>query len=181
MNFNTDSYQEVAEYIRWWLGELPITTLSEDTLLYIIEIEALNNSISGCELIYRSTVAVLEYLVRVQAKGQASSGGGGSGSAVKSIEEKVGGVTKKTTWDTSSSSSDAVVAGWDRVLEDLKDNPDSIGCDVFPDITGSSKSSSVIFGGVSQSEYDKVRNNSDSRNGWNPSSPFRDNLYKRNY
>lgn len=169
--------QEFIDWLRFWLADLPVTSISDANLtLLLSSVKSAYPSATDCQIKYYFAIATLEWLVRASAKGSAGSAGSGE---VKSRTEKTGAVSVTTDYDVGTSS--GISTGWDRVLEDLKDNPDSIGCDVFPDITGSSKSSSVIFGGVSQSEYDKVRNNSDSRNGWNTSSPFRDSLYKRNY
>ena len=88
MNFTNPTNLEVAEYIRFWLGGLTDSNVSDSTILTIIDIvEARDPTYTPCDLVYHSTVELLNWFIRSQARG--SSGAAGSG-AVKSRTEKSG-------------------------------------------------------------------------------------------
>jgi hypothetical protein len=176
MNFENPSVVEVNEYIRFWLGGLPQTTISDDILNYIITL-VIDRGVAttGCDLIYLSAVDLLKYLVRKDEQG--STGGVTTGSGeLKKIIEKVGNQSITQEFDVGSSSTSSKESGWDRVLSDLQSNPDSIGCPVTQGGTSVKGVGKPHFGGVSQKEYDRVRNDPDSRNGYHTSSPFRQHL-----
>lgn len=169
--FDPIDIAEINDYIRFWLGDLTESDITDVNLNRIIQQVIDNNpTYTGCDVVYYSTIEVLKRFIREAAKG--SSGQAGSG-AIKSVTEKTGNVSFTTDYDVGVSGT--VSSSWSSVLDDLLSSPDSIGCPVTRDVEAS-KSSSVIFGGVSQSEYDRVRNDPDSRNGWNYSSPFRQTL-----
>lgn len=164
---------EFIAWLRFWLGDLPVSTISDANLQLLLDsVKEQYPSATDCQIKYYFAIAVLEWLIRTGAQGSAGTAGSGE---LKSITEKVGDVSTRKDFDVGTSS--GVATGWDKVLEDLRANPNSVGCTVFTPATGGSAASSVIFGGVSQSEYDKVNNNPDSRNGWNVKSPFRKSLY----
>jgi len=147
----------VIEYIRFWLGNLPESVISDEDMGKIIDlVRAQYPSISDCELLYRSTVAVLEWLIRQDSQG--SSGTVGSGEVKKRTEER--GRTKiSQEWDVGTSG--GTTGSWDSILEDLLANPDSIGCSVFVD-NATSNTGSVIIG-VTKDRFDTA-------------SPWRQNL-----
>ena len=159
----------IAEYIRFWLGNIGESVISEVDLLRLIQMVIdRDDSFTGCDVTYYSTVEVLKFLIRVGEKGTAGTVGSGE---VKSKKEKVGAVEVTTSYETSGAA--ATASGWDRVLADLFSNPSSIGCAITtPDQAGGS----VLFGGVSKSEVDRVNNNPDSKNGYSLNSPFRSHL-----
>jgi len=164
MDFSSKDHAVIADYICWWLGGLTAAYISDETLLYIIQIEDDNNpSATGCDLIYLSTTATLKYLIRVQAKDQAASGGGG-GSVLKKRSESVGGVTVSQEWATDTGQA-AVASGWDKVLEDLLNNPNSIGCAITSSEAASSSTGNMVIGGVSVSERERVNSDLDSFSG----------------
>ena len=176
MDFTTKSPQIISEYIRWWLGGLSEGSLSTDDMIRIIELESNSNpSLNGCDLLYKSTLSVLKYLIRIRDNIQTGSSGGTSGTYIKSQEEKVGSATIKTSWGTLASGV-TVISGFEQTLSDLQSNPDSIGCPVTQGGTSVKGVGQPHFGGVSQKEYDRVRNDPDSRNGYHTSSPFRQHL-----
>lgn len=182
MDFTSKNPIALSQYIRWWLGGMSESEISTDNIVKIIEIEDANDSsLTGCDLLYKSTVSVLRYLIREKAKGQAASGGGGAGTYVASQEEKVGDVSTKTSWGISGSADTGVASGFDQTLENLLADPNSIGCPVSQDeITITNGTGVPYFGGVSNAEYDRVRNNPDSRGAFSSySAPYRQNLSGR--
>lgn len=167
MDFSSKDPAVIAGYIRFWLGGLDLSVISDETLLFIIDI-ILNKdtTYTGCDVIYYSTLEVLRWLARKQEQGLSSGG------ELRKKSEKVGDVQVSYEYDTGLVVESAT--GWKGILEDLLQDPSSIGCPITTVETDTY--STVHFGGVSQSEYDKVRDNTDSRNGWSYSSPFRQTL-----
>ena len=133
--------EEAIEYIRFWLGNLPESVISDEDMGKIIDLVRLQYpNISDCELLYRSTVAVLEWLIRQDSQG--SSGTVGSGEVKKRTEER--GRTKVSQeWDVGTTG--GTTGSWSSILDDLLQNPDSIGCSVFA-IPTSGEIGSVVFG-----------------------------------
>lgn len=172
MNF-TKNVVEVNEYLRFWLGNVGTSLISDNDLNRIIQMVIDRNpEYTGCDVTYYSAVEVLKFLIRVDQKG--STGTVGSGE-IKSRKEKIGNVEVTTSYDTSGTSS--TVSGWDRVLEDLLGNSSSIGCAITTGGAGGATSTgSVLIGGVSQAEIERVNNNPDSKNGYSLNSPFRSHL-----
>lgn len=171
MVFTDKDVLEIEEYLRFWFGDLSEEEMSSVNMQRIIQMVIDRDpSYTGCQVVYYSAVEILKWLMREQSKEAGSSGT--SGRVLKKKTEKVGAVTIAEEFSSDESSSSNPL-GWDKVLEDLESNPSSIGCVVF---SNADKANRVIFGGVSQKEYDRVRNDQDSRNGWNYSSPFRQTL-----
>ena len=172
MDFTSKDPVVIGGYIRWWLADISTTELPDDTLQYIIDIVISNNpSGSGCDLIYLATLDVLKYLIRKQARGQVGSGGSGS-SILKKQTEKVGEVTVTQEWGVDEGTA-SVASGWDRVLQDLLDSPNSIGCAITQSETQTASTGSLVIGGSSLAEAERVRTNTDSRSGFCISNPFR--------
>lgn len=172
--FDPIDIAEINDYIRFWLGDLTESDISDTTLNRIIQQIIDNNpTYTGCDVVYYSTIEVLRRFIREAAKGSAGQAGDPT---VKATTEKTGNVSFTTEYHTSSNGEAS--SSWQAVLDDLLTDPDSIGCPVTLD-TVPSKIGIVTFGGVSQKEYDRVRNDQDSRNGWNYSSPFRQTLADR--
>ena len=138
------SIEEIRLYIRFWLGNVtPSTSISDNDMDILIAMNIGKYGNDLCKITYYSTVDVLRWLIRKQA--QASAGTGGSG-AVKRIKESEGNVTiEQEFYDTAGSG--ATVAGWDKVLEDLLDNPTTIGCNPIDATTGGGTGAVIIGGG----------------------------------
>ena len=170
--FETKDPLDISEYIRFWLGNIGENIITEVDLLRLIQMVIdRDDSFTGCDVTYYSTVEVLKFLIRVGEKG--SSGTAGSGE-IKSRKEKVGAVEVTTSYETSSAA--AAASGWDRVLEDLLNNSSSIGCAITTSEQAGGRTGSVMIGGVSQAEVDRVNNDPDSKNGYSLNSPFRSHL-----
>lgn len=167
--FDSKDIQEINEYMRFWLGDVTQDVLSDDTLNYIIQLVIDKDpNYTGCDVLYYSAVDVLKWLVRKQETGTTVGTG-----EIKSRKEKVGQVDVSVTYDVGTNSSGR--GGWESVLEDLLNNPFSIGCLITKDDVNTSK---VVIGGVSHKEYNKVKSNPDNKSGWEMTSPYRENLNK---
>lgn len=166
--------EQVNTDIRYYLGGLPTSTLTDDILNDIITRTMTRNSLDFnvdsdyCKSVYYSLLESLRYLIRNNISSSAISGGG----EIKSKMEKVGQIQIKTDYMEGSSAADS---GWDDLYDDYLANPQYI-CEELADLAKSSFAG-VYFGGVSQSEYDKVNNNQDSRNGWDVETPYRKSIY----
>ena len=173
MDFTTKDPVEISNYIRWWLGDLPEATISSDTIQFIISmIESTNPTYTGCDLTYYATVDVLKWLVRKQNQGGAGGSVAGSGEISKRTE-RVGEVTVTTEWDVGTTTSGGSEAGWEKILQDLLDSPNSIGCAITQSETQTASTGSLVIGGSSLAEAERVRTNTDSRSGFCISNPFR--------
>lgn len=164
-----------AEFIAWlrfFLGDIDENVISDTNLQIILDIvQAQYPTESECRIKYEFAVAVLEWLIRSQAKGSASSAGSG---AISKIREKIGKREKEVTYDVGTSTGTST--GWDKTLEDLKADPNSVGCTVFPAGSGTSTSGSVVIGGgdmysdpyTSKRKRDEAAYNSRCTNPWRP-------------
>lgn len=170
MNFTDPTIAEINAYIRFWLGDVTVGLISDETLDFMIQLVIDRDpSYTVCDVIYYSTIEVLTWLVRKQETGTTAGTGD-----IKKRSEKIGGVDVSVEYDVGVNSSGS--GGWRTVLDDLKSNPDSIGCIVTRDSVAEESSGSVIFGGINQKEYDRVKRDPDSKNGWSVRSPFRSHL-----
>ena len=120
--------QELNDFIRFYLGDIDETVI-KDTNLNIIIQSVLTQGIAqnDCQEKYYSTKAVLEWLIRADAKG--SSGSVGSGD-VKLREEEIGKRRIRVEYDVGTSK--GTNSSWSSVLEELIDNPTSLYCNPFP-------------------------------------------------
>lgn len=112
-----------------------------------------------CIVTYKSLLDTLQYLINAQAAGSAGSSGG----AVLSIEEEIG---KRRIKKTFSDASNGIDTGWEGLYAKYVSDPSLVCTSLVPE----GGSGLVIIGGTSQSQYDKVANNPDSKNGWSVSS-----------
>ena len=168
---------EILAYVRFWLGNLPATIISDEDMLKLLQIVRLRYpQATDCQILYYLTVAVLEFLLRKDNQGSAGSVGTGE---LKSRTEKEGDVTVTEQYDVGSSA--GKVAGWEAILERLLEDPDSIGCPVFP--AGTERRGTVIIGGAEMGGYDRVYDSVNRRDkaaygNRAPSySPWRPNKY----
>lgn len=153
---------EIRDYIRFWLGDLSESYISDDAMNVFITMNIDKYGDNLCKITFYSTIDILRWLIREGAKG--SSGTGASG-ALKSIEEESGKRRIKKTYETSGEG--AVESGWQSVLDDLLENPSTIGCNPIDASTDSGATGSVVIGGVSHREAERVNNDPDTRNGYN--------------
>ena len=161
----------ISDYIRFWLGGLSESDVPQTVLSRIVQMVIDRDATyTECDVIYHSTIDLLGYLIRQGAKGNAGSAGSG---AISSRREKVGNTDIEITYDVGTSG--GVTSSWQSVLDDLKSDPNSIGCTVSQDSTPIAVKDLGVphFGGVSQKEYDRVNNDTDSKNGWSISTPYR--------
>jgi len=169
MDFTNKNVEEIEEYLRFWFGDLTESQISSENMQKIIQLVIDRNpEYTGCQVVYYSAVEVLQWLIRQQSKGQAGSLGAG----LSKKTEKVGDVSISQEYAFNDSS---VTSGWDRVLEDLEEDPSSIGCIVFTD--SKEDMGLVLLGGVSQKEYHRVKDNPDSRNGYDVETEYRKSPY----
>lgn len=149
--------QEHIDYIRFWLGDITDTTISDLNMATIIAMNVGKYGEDNCKIVYYSTVDILRWLIRESAKGQSGSTGSG---AISKIRERAGKREKEVTYDVGTSSGS--LAGWDKVLDDLLANPSTIGCNPVDSGTDGENTGSVIIG-VNTEKYTF-------------SSPYRQNL-----
>lgn len=156
---------ELNDFVRFVLGGLSTTVLDDATLNQIIQ-NVLDSGLATteCQEKYYSVKQTLIYLDTKSAAGSAGTVGSG---AVSKRKEQVGKRIVEVTFDTGT---EGTASSWSSVLDDFLADPQSyLLCNPFPSGT-TNNSGSVIIGGVSQKQYDKVATNSDSRNGWSMGS-----------
>jgi hypothetical protein len=115
--------QEHIDYIRWWLGNITDSIITDLDLTTIIAMNIGKYEEDNCKIVYNSTLDTVRWLIREQAKDQGGSSGSG---VVSKIKEKIKNREKEITYDTSSAN--GTDSGWGKVLQDLLDNPSTIGC-----------------------------------------------------
>ena len=162
--------EQVIVEIRYFLGDVDQTTISDETLNTIITRVMLRYNLTYedgdfCKTVYYSLIETLRYLIRQDAVSDAQSGGD-----LKSFTEKVGGVTITEQYSEGTST----LSGWDSLLQQYLSDP-SIICEELADLAVSTYAP-VLFGGVSKKERDRVNSNPDSFNGWDVQSPYREHL-----
>lgn len=150
--------EEVLEFIRFWLGGLPTSTISDETIIYIIEqVRLAHVDITDCQLKYYSIVAVLEWLIRKNYQDGGSTGGSGS---VRRVKEVVGRKSREIEYQNNESGS----SGYQSILDGLLNDPTSIGCDPFP--SDGNAQGLVLIGGVDADAYQANLDNPLVRNGF---------------
>ena len=135
---------EIATYIRFWLGNITTNVISESDLLSIINNTILIYPDSICKSTYFSTVEVLRWLIRSNSSDIGSSDVSGG---ITKREEKNGNKSIKIEYQDT----DNDIIGWEKTLEDLLEDPRSIGCDPFSD--QDPKINNVIIGGADINGY----------------------------
>jgi hypothetical protein len=151
---------ELIVFIRFWIGNLPVSEISDGDLTTIISgVRLQYPDASDCLLKYYSVKRTLEWLLRKD--NQATSGSDASGAVSKRLEE-IGNRKIEIQYATNGVASTS--GGYQDILDMLEEDPSSLGCDPFP--SSSPSTSTVIVGGVSQAQYDKVADNPDSRTGF---------------
>lgn len=150
---------EINTTIRFLLGGLPTTTLSDEILNFII---GQNIARYGdldeneCIVTYQSLLDALQYLIRSQV----TNGGGTTTNNIKRRSETIG---KRKIEVENFEGSSGELNSYEDLYADFLDHPEYV-CSSLVDPT--KQKSLVIIGGVSQKEYDRVKSNPDSRNGW---------------
>lgn len=138
---------EIASYIRFWLGDVSTSTISDDVLLIFVD-----NNITKygdtelCKITYYSTIDTLSWLIRKQ---KMNDGATGSAGAVTRRREKNGRQEIEVEYQDGETST-----GWENVLSDLKAFPDSIGCNPFSDAEPSATCGMVVIGGADINGYE---------------------------
>ena len=134
--------EELATFIRFWLGGLTEEDISTEDLQTIIDMtRSQYPEATDCQLKYYATVNTLNWFIR---KGSTSESTG----EVKSREEQRGKTKIKVEYDVGSATGDGW--GWAKTLEDLEKDPNSIGCVVFPDGKG------LVVIGVTKGRFETV-------------------------
>ncbi len=141
---------ELIVWLRFWLSLTDADISDADLLIILDGVKAQYPSATDCQLKYYFAVAVLEHFIRASSKGSAGSTGTG---AIKKRREKRGNSEVELQYDVGTSG--GTQASWDTILEDLKKNPNSIGCTPFPitpDEAGAQ--GSVIIGGLGSGRFE---------------------------
>lgn len=151
------SISEIEAYIRFWLGNLPTSSISSADMQVLIAMNIGKYGTDNCKITYYSTLDVLRWLIRTEAQGSAGTGGG----ALIKEREKEGDVEIERQYSTASTGE---TTGWDKVLEDLLASPNTIGCNPIDETVEGQASGSVIIGGADVNGYEgslRTRNSFD--------------------
>ena len=151
--------QEFIDWIRFWLclDEADIT--DSDLQIILDTVKDQHPDGSDCQIKYYFAIATLQHLIRKQIK--KSSGSTGDG-ALKRRREKMGRREVEIEFHGDSDSD----SSWESLLEDLKADPNMIGCVVFPP----SGEASIVEGGVIIGVH---------KNKWDMETPWRQNLNRK--
>jgi hypothetical protein len=169
------SISAVNADIRLLLGGLPTSTLSDEILDLFIQQNITkygDDDANLCIVTYQSLLAALQYLDRRSMQGSAVTGASGD---LKRRTEKLGAREISVEYETGSDGGKA--ASWAVLYDDFLRNPQYVCISLKP----TTVSSTVIIGGVSQKEYDRVKNNTDSRNGMSMIPSCRTRTSRRGY
>lgn len=150
---------ELITFVRFWIGNLPISEISDSDMTVIITmVRSQYPAANDCELKYYATKNVLEWLIRKD--NQASSGTNATGAVTKRVEE-INTRRIEVTYDSSGET--ATAGGYQDILDMLEADPTTLGCRPFE---STMNTGTIIVGGTSQAQYDKVKRNPDSRTGY---------------
>ena len=161
---------EMIAYIRVILGDLSTATISDETItLFINKWSKYYNYPSDVTqefwVVYKACIDCLRWLI--------AKAGTTAGSNASSRREKRGNEEIEVTFSQGSS----LLQNYKDLLDYLESNPDYI------DPSLATTGNELIIGGVSQTEYNRVISDSDSRYntlgiGWpNTNSPLQPPLY----
>jgi len=162
--------EEMIAYIRVVLGDLSTATISDATITLFINkwskyYDYPNDSSKEFWVIYKACLDCLAFLI---AKAGTTSGSSASGRREKRGNEEI-----EVTFSDGSS----IMQGYQDLLDFLQSNPEYI------DPSLGSTANALIIGGVSQTEYNRVKSDPDSRYntlgiGWpNAGEPLQPTLY----
>lgn len=153
---------ELITFVRFWIGNLPASEMSDsDMLIIITSVREQYPDANDCLLKYQIIKNVLMWLIRSNLQATGATGGSGE---IKRRTEKRNDSEITVEWDVGTSGgTSASDGGYQEILDMLEEDPTVIGCSPFDT---SNKSATVIIGGVSQSQYDKVASNPDARTGF---------------
>lgn len=143
---------EIETKTRFYLGDVDSSTLSSATIQMVIA-DAIaiytDDDTYNCEILYYTVIECLQYLIRKEAANKGNE-----------IEREEQNAKRRVKVKYSSSAS-----AWEGLLSDYRKDAGLI----CASLVDPNKQGSVIIGGVSQKEYDRVNNNPDSRNALSPS------------
>lgn len=162
----TFTIADVNEEIRFLLGDLPVSVISDENLNKIIQRSVDNHSLEDeyfCIVTYASILSTLQWLIN---KGQASSS-----TEITKRKEKVGDVEIQLEYSSPSTE----LTGWENLLEKFNSDP-TLVCESLAYLAKSDLGY-ALFGGVSQKEYHRVKDNPDSRNGYDVETEYRKSPY----
>jgi hypothetical protein len=163
----TFTIADVNEEIRFLLGDLPVSVISDENLNKIIQRSVDNYSLEDedfCIVTYESLLSTLQWLIN---KEQASST-----TEITRRREKVGDVEIQLEYSESAPNEST---GWENLLDKFKNDP-AIVCESLAYLAKSDLGY-ALFGGVSQKEYQRVKDNPDSRNGYDVETEYRKSPY----
>lgn len=161
---------DVNEEIRFLLGDLAVSVISDDNLNRFIQRSVDNYSLEDedfCIVTYESILSTLQWLINKESASSSSVGGD-----VVKKREKVGDVEIQLEYSQSTSTDST---GWENLLDNFKNDP-TIVCESLAYLAKSDLGY-VLFGGVSQKEYQRVKDNPDSRNGYDVETEYRNSPY----
>jgi hypothetical protein len=147
---------EVNARVRFLLGGADTTVISDATLNSIIDDCILSIGDADelfCEVVYCSLINTLRYLIREQQMNA------GSTSNTTKRREKVGKREIELEFDTGYNTNNS---GWQAMLDDYLLNPEY----VCAELATSTPTTGIHIGGVSETEYDRVNSDVDSRNAY---------------
>lgn len=161
---------DVNEEIRFLLGDLSVSVISDENLNKIIQRSVDNHSLEDedfCVVTYESLLSTLQWLVNKEQATSSTAGG-----SISQKKEKVGDVEIQVSYTSSSSGEPS---GWENLIEKFNNDP-TLVCESLAYLAKSDLGY-ALFGGVSQKEYDRVNDNLDSRNGYDVETEYRKSPY----
>ena len=150
---------ELNTFVRFYLGNLPTTTIDDTTLNFIIQM-VLDSGVAenDCQEKYYSTLETLRWLDRKELQEKGSDGVTG---ALVSQREKEGGVEYENKYSTPSHTDST---SWQALIDNLTNDTSSIGCTPF---TLDDVKSVVIIGGADVNGYERSY---ETRKSWSETS-----------
>lgn len=161
---------DVNEEIRFLLGDLSVSVISDENLNKIIQRSVDRHSLEDedfCIVTYESILATLQWLINKEQANTSATGG-----ELTKRKEKVGDVEIQLEYSESTSTEST---GWENLLDNFKNDP-TIVCESLAYLAKSDLGY-ALFGGVSQKEYHRVKDNPDSRNGYDVETEYRKSPY----
>lgn len=150
---------KVAERVRFLMGDVSESQLSQETLLKIIE-DCItiygDDDKFECEVTYCALLKSIRYMINKQNNSQ----GGDSGTLIAS-KEKVGDLSVEKRFSSSSSTNTS--SGWEKMYDYYLKHPEDVCPSLVPEGSGNKL---VLIGGVEQDEYERVQSDPNSRNAY---------------
>ncbi|AUR92132.1 head completion adaptor [Vibrio phage 1.170.O._10N.261.52.C3] len=165
--------QEIVDRVRFLMGDPSQEVISDQQITDIANncISEIGNEDSDkCEVTYCTLINTLRYLINKERADSSNKSG-----AVKKRKEKRGETEIEEQYSDSGSAQG--YGGWNDMLNEYLADPTL----VCAELAREAANNLIIIGGVSQSEYDRVNDDLDKRNGYMQKNSRRYNYSTFNY